>query len=226
MSADASNKRSFTDIFIKSPVLAVVVNLIILAVGWRSISGLPVRQYPRIESSSVVITTLYIGRASAETIRGFITTPIERCRRGHRRYRLHRKLQRRRPLHHHRPPEAQPQQHRRTRRDRGTTRSGTRRTLPPNPSRPSSRSNADRPYATFLPRLHQRHPRPDPTHRLPLPRSAARPGHPPRRAASRNRSALAPSRWRLARRRTHERCWTPRRRRRPRRCNATTSSPR
>jgi multidrug efflux pump len=58
-------------------VLAVVVNLIILAVGWRSISSLPVRQYPRIESSSIVITTVYVG-ASAETVRGFITTPIER----------------------------------------------------------------------------------------------------------------------------------------------------
>src|SRR5262245_16202140 len=69
--------RSFTDIFIKRPVLAVVVNMIILAVGWRSISGLPVRQYPRIESSAVIITTVYIG-ASAETVRGFITTPIER----------------------------------------------------------------------------------------------------------------------------------------------------
>ncbi|MGH7132949.1 MAG: efflux RND transporter permease subunit [Phycisphaerales bacterium] len=70
--------KSPTDIFIKSPVLAVVINLIILAVGWRSISGLPVRQYPRIESSSVIITTAYIG-ASAETVRGFITTPIERA---------------------------------------------------------------------------------------------------------------------------------------------------
>jgi len=70
--------KSFTDIFIKRPVLAVVVNLVILAVGWRAISGLPVRQYPRLESSSVIITTAYIG-ASAETIRGFITTPIERA---------------------------------------------------------------------------------------------------------------------------------------------------
>ncbi|MCG3124866.1 MAG: Efflux pump membrane transporter BepE [Phycisphaerales bacterium] len=68
---------AFTDIFIRRPVLAVVVNLIILAVGWRSISSLPVRQYPRIESSSIVITTVYVG-ASAETVRGFITTPIER----------------------------------------------------------------------------------------------------------------------------------------------------
>jgi multidrug efflux pump len=69
--------KSFTDMFIKQPVLALVVNLIILLVGWRAISALPVRQYPRIESSSVVITTAYIG-ASAETVRGFITTPIER----------------------------------------------------------------------------------------------------------------------------------------------------
>lgn len=69
---------SFTDIFIKRPVLAVVVNLIILAVGWRAISTLPVRQYPRIESTSVVISTVYIG-ASAETVRGFLTTPIERA---------------------------------------------------------------------------------------------------------------------------------------------------
>ena len=69
--------RSFTDVFIKHPVLAIVVNLVILLVGWRSLSGLPVQQYPKIESSSVVITTTYYG-ASAETVRGFLTTPIER----------------------------------------------------------------------------------------------------------------------------------------------------
>ena len=69
--------RSFTDIFIKHPVLAIVVNLVILLVGWRALSGLPVQQYPKIESSSVVITTVYTG-ASAETVRGFLTTPIER----------------------------------------------------------------------------------------------------------------------------------------------------
>jgi multidrug efflux pump len=70
--------KSFTDIFIKKPVLAMVINLIILAVGWRSISSLPVRQYPRLESSAIVINTVYIG-ASAETVRGFLTTPIERA---------------------------------------------------------------------------------------------------------------------------------------------------
>ena len=69
--------RSFTDVFIKHPVLAVVVNLVILLVGWRALTTLPVQQYPQIESSSVVITTVYYG-ASAETVRGFLTTPIER----------------------------------------------------------------------------------------------------------------------------------------------------
>lgn len=70
--------RSFTDIFIKHPVLAVVVNLIIVLVGWRALTTLPVQQYPQVESSSVVITTAYYG-ASAETVRGFLTTPIERA---------------------------------------------------------------------------------------------------------------------------------------------------
>jgi multidrug efflux pump len=70
--------RSFTDIFIKRPVVALVVNLIILGVGWRSISALAVRQYPRLESSAIVISTVYAG-ASAETVRGFITTPIEQA---------------------------------------------------------------------------------------------------------------------------------------------------
>jgi multidrug efflux pump len=69
--------RSFTDIFIKHPVLAVVINLMIVLLGWRALTVLPVQQYPKIESSSVVITTVYYG-ASAETVRGFLTTPIER----------------------------------------------------------------------------------------------------------------------------------------------------
>jgi multidrug efflux pump len=69
---------SITDIFIKRPVLAVVINLIILAVGWRCASSLPIRQYPRIESAKIIISTVYIG-ASAETIRGFLTTPIEQA---------------------------------------------------------------------------------------------------------------------------------------------------
>jgi multidrug efflux pump len=69
--------RPLTDIFIRHPVLAVVVNLMIVVMGWRALTVLPVQQYPKIESSSVVISTIYYG-ASAETVRGFLTTPIER----------------------------------------------------------------------------------------------------------------------------------------------------
>jgi multidrug efflux pump len=69
--------RSFTDIFIKHPVLAVVVNLVIVLVGVRALMTLPVQQFPSVESSSVIITTVYTG-ASADTVRGFVTTPIER----------------------------------------------------------------------------------------------------------------------------------------------------
>ena len=70
--------KSFTDLFIRHPVLAVVVNLAIVLVGWRALASLPVQQYPNIQSSSVVISTVYYG-ASAEAVRGFLTTPIERA---------------------------------------------------------------------------------------------------------------------------------------------------
>src|SRR2546421_5892672 len=50
----------------------------LVLVGWRAITTLPVQQYPNIQSSSVLITTVYYG-ASAETVRGFLTTPIERA---------------------------------------------------------------------------------------------------------------------------------------------------
>ena len=70
--------KSFTDLFIRHPVLAIVVNLAIVLVGWRALTTLPVQQYPDIQSSSVVISTVYYG-ASAEAVRGFLTTPIERA---------------------------------------------------------------------------------------------------------------------------------------------------
>jgi multidrug efflux pump len=70
--------RSITDIFIRHPVLAVVVNLVILLIGLRAISLLPIQQYPKLESTSILISTVYVG-ASAETVRGFLTTPIERA---------------------------------------------------------------------------------------------------------------------------------------------------
>ncbi|HWV16150.1 MAG TPA: efflux RND transporter permease subunit [Cellvibrio sp.] len=68
----------FTDIFIKRPVLALVVSLLILIVGIQAVSSLSVRQYPRSDIAVININTVYVG-ANAELIRGFITAPIERA---------------------------------------------------------------------------------------------------------------------------------------------------
>ncbi|MBL9076182.1 MAG: efflux RND transporter permease subunit [Planctomycetes bacterium] len=70
--------RSITDVFVRHPVLALVVNLLLVLVGVRTALSLPVQQYPKLDSASVVIMTVYTG-ASAETVRGFLTTPIERA---------------------------------------------------------------------------------------------------------------------------------------------------
>jgi multidrug efflux pump len=70
--------KSFTDLFIRRPVLALVVSLVILIAGLQAISSLNVRQYPRSDIASVSVTTIYVG-ASAELVRGFITTPLERA---------------------------------------------------------------------------------------------------------------------------------------------------
>src|SRR5437588_9653193 len=67
----------FTDIFVKRPVLAMVVSLVILIAGLQSIRSLSVRQYPRSDIAVVKVTTSYIG-ANADLVRGFITTPLER----------------------------------------------------------------------------------------------------------------------------------------------------
>ena len=66
-----------TDLFIRRPVLATVVNLLILISGLVSINTLNVRQYPRSDIAVVTIKTAYIG-ASADLVRGYITTPLER----------------------------------------------------------------------------------------------------------------------------------------------------
>ena len=68
----------FTDLFIRRPVLALVVNLLIIIAGLQAIRTLNVRQYPRSENATVTVTTVYIG-ASANLVRGFITSPLERA---------------------------------------------------------------------------------------------------------------------------------------------------
>jgi multidrug efflux pump len=71
------NVMRFTDIFIRRPVLAIVVNLVILIAGLQSIRALSVRQYPRSDIAVVRVSTVYVG-ANADLVRGFITTPLER----------------------------------------------------------------------------------------------------------------------------------------------------
>jgi multidrug efflux pump len=67
----------FTDLFIRRPVIAIVVNLLIIIAGVQAIRTLNVRQYPRSENAAITVTTVYVG-ANADLVRGFITTPLER----------------------------------------------------------------------------------------------------------------------------------------------------
>ena len=70
--------KSFTDLFIKRPVLAMVVSFVILIAGLQAMKTLNVRQYPRSDIAAITVTTVYVG-ADAELVRGFITTPLERA---------------------------------------------------------------------------------------------------------------------------------------------------
>src|SRR4029078_4645904 len=67
-----------TDLFLRRPVLAIVVSVLIIVAGLQAIRSLNVRQYPKLQSATVTVNTAYVG-ASAELVRGFITTPLERA---------------------------------------------------------------------------------------------------------------------------------------------------
>src|SRR5437762_11116173 len=69
---------SFTDLFVRRPVLAIVVNVVIIIAGLQAFRSLNVRQYPKLESATVTVRTVYVG-AEANLVRGFITTPLERA---------------------------------------------------------------------------------------------------------------------------------------------------
>jgi len=71
-------QSAFTDIFVKRPVLSIVVSLVIVIAGLQAVSSLTVRQYPRNENAKITVSTVYVG-ADAELVRGFITTPLERA---------------------------------------------------------------------------------------------------------------------------------------------------
>jgi multidrug efflux pump len=70
--------KSFTDLFIRRPVLALVVSFVILIAGLQAMKTLNVRQYPRSDIAAITVNTVYVG-ADAELVRGFITTPLERA---------------------------------------------------------------------------------------------------------------------------------------------------
>src|SRR3981189_2590159 len=67
----------FTDLFIRRPVVALGVNLLLVIAGVQAIRSLNVRQYPRSENAAITVTTAYVG-ATADLVRGFLTTPLER----------------------------------------------------------------------------------------------------------------------------------------------------
>ena len=67
---------NFTDLFIRKPVLAMTISLLILVLGVRSLTSLAVRQYPKTQNAVVTISTTYYG-ADAQTVAGFITQPLE-----------------------------------------------------------------------------------------------------------------------------------------------------
>lgn len=68
----------FTDLFIKRPVLAATVSLLILVLGLRALQSLPIRQYPKTESATITVQTTYFG-ADSQTMAGFITQPLEQA---------------------------------------------------------------------------------------------------------------------------------------------------
>src|SRR3984885_1618858 len=74
--AERTRAMKFTDIFIRRPVLATVVSLMIFVLGLRAYGALPILQFPRTENAVVTVTTIYYG-ADPDVVAGFITTPLE-----------------------------------------------------------------------------------------------------------------------------------------------------
>ena len=68
---------NFTELFIRRPILATVLNLFLLIAGWQGIKALVVRQYPYTSNAVVTVSVAYPG-ANADLVRGFVTTPLER----------------------------------------------------------------------------------------------------------------------------------------------------
>lgn len=68
----------FTDLFIRRPVLAVTISLLMVLFGLEALRGMAVREYPKVTNTVITVTTSYYG-ASADVIQGFITQPLEQA---------------------------------------------------------------------------------------------------------------------------------------------------
>ena len=170
-----------TDLFIRRPVLGLVVNLVILIAGVQAYRTLNVRQYPRNDNATVTVTTVYVG-ASADLVRGFITTPLERSIAARGRDRLSLVHERAGHLHHLGPPQAQLRPHQGAVGDKLQGRPGAQQ-----PSRRGAGAGDQHPVRRLavrvgLPELHVGDAPPERDHRLPGARRPAAALVDPRRA--------------------------------------------
>ena len=174
-----------TDLFIRRPVLAIVVNLVILIAGLQAIRSLNVRQYPR---SDIAVDQGDHGlrrrqRRPGARLHHHAARAGDRARRRHR---LHRVAERPGPVHDHRAPEAQLRHQRRADPDQAKV-AQVRDDLPPEAEAPIIELEpADAQFAADVPQLLVEGPRPEPDHRLPDPRRAAAAVRGRRRAARRH----------------------------------------
>ena len=178
-------RMKFTDLFVKRPVLAIVVNLVILIAGLQSIRSLSVRQYPRSDIAVVQVTTVYVG-ANADLVRGFITTPLERVIASADGIDYMESSSAQGAQHDHRAPEAQLRHQRGAHADPGEGRAGAQR--PAARGGGAGHRSADRrqPVRRDVPRLLVDRSRSEPDHRLPDARRAAEAERDQRRAARRH----------------------------------------
>ena len=174
-----------TDLFINRPVLAIVVNLVILIAGLQSIRSLSVRQYPRSDIAVVRVTTAYVG-ANADLVRGFITTPLERVIASADGIDYMESSSAQARQHDHRPPEAQLRHQRRPHPDPGQGGAGAQRPAARGGGADHRAGDGGQPVRGHVPRLLVRRPGPEPDHRLPDARGAAQALRHQRRAAGRH----------------------------------------
>ena len=164
-------------------MLALVVSLVIVIAGLQAISSLNVRQYPRSDIASVTVTTVYVG-ASADLVRGFITTPLERAIAAADGIDYLQSQQHAGRLDHHRAAEAELRLEQGALRDQLEGQPGARTILPPGSGNSGDQHRVGRfPIRLRLSQFHLRHSAGERDHRLSHAHRAAAPDRARRRAA-------------------------------------------